>query len=411
MIKVLHLWASDAAINGGGGAASMVRLHANLRKAGIDSRILCDYKNNGSEYISVKPGITKTEKWIWKFTSKFGLNDIHRLSSFSINRHESYMDSDIVNFHGTHSGFISYLALPALTADKLAVFTLRDMWCLTGHCAYSYDCERWRFGCGKCPYPNEHPRIKRDGTSIEWWLKNRVYRRSNIIFVSPSTWLISLAKESLINRFTIKHIPNGVDTDIYRPLDPKQCRALLGIPTGKHVLMIAAINLEAHRKGGDLLINALQSLPRSLKAESVLIALGSNAGGIFAENAGIQTLDLGYVSNDRLKAIAYSAADLFILPTRADNLPLVLQESLACGTPLVSFAVGGVPDLVRPGITGYLAEPENSNDLCKGIVQLLDDEALRSHMSEWCRSIAVNEYSSDLEVKRYIELYQRMLRN
>jgi glycosyltransferase involved in cell wall biosynthesis len=213
----------------------------------------------------------------------------------------------------------------------------------------------------------------------------------------------------MINRFPIKHIPNGVDTDIYRPLDPEQCRSLLGIPGGKHVLMFAAINLKDHRKGGDLLIAALQSLPKSLKAETVLIVLG-RSGGTIAQTVGIQTFDLGYTSSARLKTIAYSAADLFILPTRADNLPLVLLESLACGTPIVSFQVGGVPDPVRPGITGYLAEPENAADLGKGIIQLMEDKALRSHMSEQCRSVAVKEYSSELEAQRYTELYQLMLK-
>ena len=100
-------------------------------------------------------------------------------------------------------------------------------------------------------------------------------------------------------------------------------------------------------------------------------------------------LNLGYVSSDRLKSIAFSAADLFVFPTRADNLPLILQESLACGTPIVSFKVGGVPDLVRPGITGYLASPENANDFCNGIVQLLEDQNLRNSMSKNCRAIAV----------------------
>lgn len=81
-------------------------------------------------------------------------------------------------------------------------------------------------------------------------------------------------------------------------------------------------------------------------------------GEMFTESAGIQTFDLGFVSSDRLKAMAYSVADLFIMPSRAENFPLVLLESMACGTPMVSFRVGGVTDLVRPGITGYLAEPE-----------------------------------------------------
>ena len=101
---------------------------------------------------------------------------------------------------------------------------------------------------------------------------------------------------------------------------------------------------------------------------------------------------------------------MFIFPTRADNLPLVLQESMACGTPMVSFKVGGVPDLVRPGITGYLATPRDAQDFFNGIVQLLEDDNLKENMSKNCRKIALQEYSLELQVKRYIELYEQVLR-
>ncbi len=98
-----------------------------------------------------------------------------------------------------------------------------------------------------------------------------------------------------------------------------------------------------------------------------------------------------------------------IFPTRADNLPLVLQESMACGTPMVSFKVGGVPDLVRPGITGYLAIPENAEDFCQGIMQLLEDDKAREEMSQNCREIAVEEYPLKLQAQKYVELYEKLL--
>jgi glycosyltransferase involved in cell wall biosynthesis len=110
-----------------------------------------------------------------------------------------------------------------------------------------------------------------------------------------------------------------------------------------------------------------------------------------------------------MKAIAYSAADLFLLLTRADNLPLVLQESMACGTPMVSFKVGGVADLVRPDITGYLAEPEDIQDFQKGILKLMEDHTLRGQMGQNCRVIALQEYSLDLQIQRYIKLYKQIL--
>ncbi len=123
------------------------------------------------------------------------------------------------------------------------------------------------------------------------------------------------------------------------------------------------------------------------------------------------SLELGYVSSDRLKSIAYSAADLFLFPTRADNLPLVLQESMACGTPMVSFNIGGVPDLVRPGKTGYLAAPEDAKDFCQGIVLLLTDTALREQLGQNCRAVALAEYPLELQAQRYIEIYRDRLIN
>jgi len=142
----------------------------------------------------------------------------------------------------------------------------------------------------------------------------------------------------------------------------------------------------------------------------VLLLLG-NRGEAIAESVGIPALNLGYVSNERLKAIAYSAADLFVSPSRAESFGLVLLESMACGTPVVSFGVGGALDLVRPGITGYLAEPENAQDLCDGIVQLLEDEPLCNAMGQQGREIALKEYTLDLQVKRYTQLYSQLLQN
>lgn len=174
--------------------------------------------------------------------------------------------------------------------------------------------------------------------------------------------------------------------------------------------MFAALDIKYTRKGGDLLVKALQALPDSLKAETMLLTIGYGSESL-AEVVGMPNLNLGYVSSDRLKSIAYSAADLFIFPTRADNLPLVLQESMACGTAMVSFKIGGVPDLVRPGITGYLASPEDAQDLCYGIVQLLEDNQQRQQMGQNCRQIALAEYRLELQAKRYIEIYHQLSRN
>ena len=409
-MKVLHLWQGDSGHCGGGGSVSMYRLHSSLIEAGIDSKILCQRKTTDSSQVQVFQRsfyLKILEKLLQQITSRLGLNDIHRLSSFQLKQHEAYLDANILHFHGFH-GFINYLALPPLTRNKPAVFTLKDMWALTGHCSYSYDCDRWKIGCGQCPYPDSHPAIKRDNTSLEWRLKDRTYSQLHLTIICPSKWIAEKAKQSpLINRFPIHHIPHGIKTEIFQPLDPQQCRSQLGIPLNKKVLLFSAINLSDHRKGGDLLIKALQSLPESLKTETVLLVFGKEANTI-ETTVDIPVYDLGYLDDARFKAVAYSAADLFIFPTRADNFPLVLKESIACGTPMVSFNVGGVSDLVRHGITGYLAQPENVKDFGDGIVQLLEDEDLRHQMSQQCRGITVQEYDSELWAQRHIEIYRKI---
>jgi glycosyltransferase involved in cell wall biosynthesis len=396
----------------GGGAIVMHRLHLGLRKAGIDSTILCKRKKLRSSESTIIPRgalLTRAESQLKRITSRLGLNDIHCLSTFKIKKLEAYLEADILHLHCIHGGFFNYLALPGLTATKTAVFTLHDTWPYTGHCSYSYDCNRWKTGCGHCPYPENYPSIRRDNTALEWRLKNWVYGRSRVIIITLSSIQTANVKQSMLNRFPIHQIPNGIDTQTYEPLDREECRRVLGIPKAKKVLMFAATALNAVNKGGDLLIKALQLLPHSLKAEVVLLMLGEG-GESLQERVGVETVNLGYVNNDRLKALAYSAADLFVLPSRAESLPLVLQESMACGTPMVAFKVGGMIDLIRPGLTGYLANLEDAEDLAKGLIQLLENDTLRAYMSQQCRKIALEEYSLELQIQRHIELYRQLVK-
>jgi glycosyltransferase involved in cell wall biosynthesis len=406
-MKVLHINQSDI---GGGAAIAGHRLHQGLLAQGINSRQIVSAKQTNSDQVMQMPRPGKLEKNLARITNRLGLNDLEIQSATRLAEQPFYAEADILNFHNLHGSYFNYLAIDNLTATKPAVYTLHDMWSFTGHCAYSYDCTKWQTGCGSCPYPEIYPAIKQDTSAITWKLKNWVYGRSNLVIVTPSNWLAEQARHSMLNRFAVHHIPYGIDTNIYQPLDSAQCRAVLNISQGKHVLMFGAASLNDTRKGGDILHKALIDLPQSLKANIVLLTLGGGGESI-AESIGIPTISLGYVSSDHLKAIAYAAADLFIFPTRADNLPLVLQESMACGTPMVSFKIGGVPDLVRPGQTGYLAIPEDIDDFRAGIIQLLEDRALRQQMGQHCREIAITEYSLELQTIRYVELYKDLLAN
>ncbi|KAM3094367.1 glycosyltransferase family 4 protein [Phormidesmis sp. 146-35] len=406
-MNVLQINQSDIS---GGAAIASYRLHQGLLRQGIESRLLVGHAVLEDAAIATVPRHPKVERQLQRITEKLGLHYLNLTATGNIAQHPFYAAADVLNFHNLHNNYFNYLAIPKLVAHKPAVLALHDMWSFTGHCTYSYDCDRWQRGCGHCPYPETYPAIARDNTHLEWRLKQWSYHNANLTVVAPSRWLADLARRSLLGKFPIHHIPYGIDTEIYQPLDPAECRNQLNLPLGKAVLLFVAESLQDSRKGGDLLVAALAALPASLKTEVVLLTLG-NSDGLQTDSLGISSLNLGYVRDDHQKAIAYSAADLFIFPTRADNLPLVLQESLACGTPMVSFKIGGVPEIVRPGITGYLAQAEEAEDLKNGIVQLLENSELRDRMKQNCRTIALQEYSLTHQSKRYADLYQQVLQN
>jgi glycosyltransferase involved in cell wall biosynthesis len=408
LLKILQIYNTDY-LQGGGGGISTYRLHQGFKRAGHDAKVLCRIKTTESVDSIVLPRQTKFEDYLHTFTRHLGLNHVHYVSSFRIPKHPAYQQADVLRFTSFRDGF-GFLALPKLTQNKPSVLTLHDIWPFTGHCAVAYDCERWKTGCGKCPYPEVIPAIKRDATHLEWKLKDWTYQHSNLVVVSRSTPVTEQAKQSILSRFPIHQIPGGIPTEDLRPLDPAKCRAVLGIPQKSHVIMFAALSIEQPWKGADLLLEALHGLPAKLKANTILLLLGGRGEGM-ARASGMQTMSLGRVMVDRVKAIFYSAADLFVSPSRAEAFGLVALESLACGTPAVSFAVGGAVDYIRPGITGYLAEPENVDDLRTGIIQLLEDDASREAMGQQAREMVVREYSLDQEAQRYIQLFEKMLKD
>ena len=406
-LKVLQINHSDTI---GGAGIAAYRLHQGLRRLSVDSRLLVSRKQTQEQLVVTIPRKTNLESKITPLTKFLGLNYLQYIGSFDIPKLSYFQEANIVNCHNLHTGYFNYLSLPALTKDKPAVWTLHDQWAFTGHCAYSYDCDRWKIGCGKCPYPHSYPAINRDNTRLEWKLKNWVYNSANLTIVAPSKWLAERAKKSMLNCFSIHHIPYGIDTEIYQPLNSDYCKTILGISQYNNVLMLGANNLKDSRKGGDLLQKALLNLPPSLKADSVLITMGRQGENI-SKAVEIDTINIGYIESDRLKALIYSAVDLFLFPTRADNLPLMLQESMACGTPMISFNIGGVCDLVRPDITGYLAKPEDTDDFSRGIVQLSEDKLLRERLSQNCRKIALEEYSLEKQAQKYTDIYSQILQH
>lgn len=213
-MKVVQINTSDGY---SGGAIASYRLHQGLLAQGVDSRLLLGQARESGERVAVIPRNQTWENLLGRVTRPFGLNYVNLTSTFSLPAHPFYQSADLLNFHNLHGGYFNYLALPKLTEARPAIYTLHDMWSFTGHCVYSLDCDRWRHGCGQCPYPHTYPAVQRDATQLELRLKEWIYGRSNLVIVTLSHWLTELAQASILNCFPIHHIPNGIDPTAYQP--------------------------------------------------------------------------------------------------------------------------------------------------------------------------------------------------
>jgi glycosyltransferase involved in cell wall biosynthesis len=403
-MKVLHINQSDLQ---GGAAIAGYRLHRELLNRSVDSRLIVRRQVSGDKEVAGIGYRRLPDGLLAKASSIVGLNNLLTYRSFKLSRNDWYQEADVLNLHNLHPGYFNYLSLPRLTSKKPAVHTLHDMWALTGHCAYSFDCERWQNGCGKCVYPYEYPEIGLDNTRLALKLKKWAYVNSNIHLIAPSQWLMGLLEKSVLASVPRYYVPNGIDLKIYEPADKTLCRKVLGIPSRSYVVMFAAESLADKRKGASFLNEALSDLPLSLQKDVVLLSLGK--GSLSLNNTSLFNYPLGYIENDHLKAIAYNAADMFLFTSIQDNLPLVLQESMACGTPMVAFNAGGVSELVRNNETGILVEAGNTKELTNMVVKLIEDSQTLKTMGETCRRVAEAEYSINLQAERYVDIYKSIL--
>ena len=319
--------------------------------------------------------------------------------------------ADVINLHNLHGQYFNIFLLPRMERFAPLVWTLHDTWALTGHCACQSECRKWLDGrCGPCPNLAGPPKIYRDSVSVTYAARRRIFHRISPVLVTPSKWLLSQADLSpLTAGFRKRCIPHGLDLSVFRPTDREPARAALGLPASDTVLMFSANFLHAQLKGWDLLLGALEQLKAEGVAGLRLLLVGQRGEGL-RQRSPYPTHDLGQVGSEQGMAAAYNAADFFVLPTRAESLGLVLLESIACGRPCVSFRVGGVPEVVRPGRTGWLAEPESARDLARCLRQALAAGAeQRRRMSAECRRIAEEEYGVDLMCRRYVELYEEVI--
>jgi glycosyltransferase involved in cell wall biosynthesis len=313
---------------------------------------------------------------------------------------------DVINIHVMY-GFVDYQTfLTAVPQHTPVVRTLHEMSFFTGGCHYDIGCGKYTECCGSCPRLGSHR--ERDLSRQIWQRKRAVLGAiapSRLHLVAPSRWLANEAKRSsLLQKFPVTVIPLALDTEVFCPRDRRGAREALGISPDALVVLFVASLISQPLKGFALLAQALTGL--SDLTNLLLVSAGRDAPSVEVQ---IPHLPLGYLGNERLRSLVYSAADVFVIPSLYDNLPQTVLEATACGTPVVGFAVGGIPDMVRPGVTGWVVPPQDVGALRAAIRAVLQDPARRAEMAANCRRIAVEEYALEVQARRYIELYGMIL--
>jgi glycosyltransferase involved in cell wall biosynthesis len=418
-LRITHLNTYDFS---GGAARSAFRLHQGLRGIGHQSTLFVQYRQSADpNVLTFRPPLTFGTR-VRRVSRRYFLRESRKLHHsrrpeethlFLDDRSEHCADvlpqlppTDILHLHWV-GGFIEYAEFfRALPKTLPLVWTLHDMDPFTGGCGHARDCRKFVKCCGACPLLGSSE--TKDYSYSIWKRKEVAFRNLNprlFEIVTPSRWLANEVRQSaLMGEFSINIIPYGVDTRRYRPRDQEMAREILGVPARAKVLLFVAQAFADKYKGFPTLLEAISKI----KAVPDLFLLTIGYGPASVPIA-IPNCSLGPLTDERVIALAYNAADLFALPTLMDNFPNTALEAMASGLPTVASNVGGVPEIVRDGSTGILVEPTNSEGLASAIEKLLNDSERRRHMSANSRSIALAEYDSTLQAKRYVKLYEQLL--
>ncbi len=407
-MNILHL---STEYNLGGSGRAAYRIHSSLIQRGHTSRMLVSQKVPDAHDAGPIWGTLPWRAADWaarRATEALSLQYLFLPSSWMMLRHPWFRAADVVQLYNTHGGYFSHSVLGVASRRKPFVWRLSDMWPFTGHCCYSYDCDRWKAGCGSCPLLGDEPPLKTDRTALLWRTKQRLYANANVTLVAPSRWIAGLARQSpLVGHWPLEMIPNGIDVHLFRPISRAAAREVLGLPPDEQVVLFSSVETRAYRKGGTFVAEAVSLLKERFGKRFRLLVVGNRARE-WETVAGVPVTAINMVKDDHLLATLYSAADVFVHPALADNLPNGVLESLACGTPVVAFDVGGVGEVVRHMETGYLARYKDAGDLAQGIARLLDDAVLRGRLGLRCREIAEAEYDMGLQAKRFEALYRHV---
>jgi glycosyltransferase involved in cell wall biosynthesis len=321
---------------------------------------------------------------------------------------------DVLNLHWVQFFLNPESVATLIDLGRPVVLTLHDMAGFTGGCHYSAGCDGYAHNCTPCPQLNE------DSCALPRTLlaaKRQIFARSNVAAVAPSRWLADAAvKSRVFLPGSVHHIWYSVETDRFHPGDCTAARVALGIDPDARTILFGAYQNAERRKGFRHLMAAIRRL-RLIPAFSALLKADKLKFLIFGQatpemqEQGLPVVDLGYVVDDWKLAHAYNAADLLVLPSLDENQPNIMLEAMACGTPVVSFMIGGMVDVIRDGVNGRLIPPFDIDSLAQAILDLLLNPASARDLGEVARRDIVENAALDVQARNYEALFESMLSN
>lgn len=406
MIKVLHL---QKHLPSSGNAA--YRLHTAMLKNGIDSKMLSltseILEGNVVENLDRKASAIalineKCEHFITKHSDpKFGLFSFPLFGN-DISSHEMVLQAEVIYIHWAIGGFLNFNSIRKIASlNKPVIFFMHDMWTLTGGCHHSFDCVKYKVHCNNCPmFPGE--KIK-DVSYKGFRKKNSTFSKfNNLYFIAPSKWLFNCASESnLLKNKPTYYIPNILDTSTFKPFEKKVAREILNIDSDAKVMAFGASSINNPYKGWSYLKESLQLLFNQTQIKNIIVIIfGEGNKEQIKNDIKFPIKFVGKLKDDYSLALIYNAADVFIAPSVADNLPTTIMESLACATPVIAFNVGGIPDMVIHKKNGYLAKYKDSKDLAAGIEECLKTEV---------KGFLPEDLSTDKTILKHLELFKNLL--
>ena len=411
----------------GGAARAAYRLHKGLLQHETDSRLLVLNKNSDDSFvIQITCHASKDdeiEKCYFNAIQNAYINANRTEISntlfslpypgYDLSMLPEVQNADIINLHWV-AWYQSPITLQKLfELGKPVVWTLHDQWAFTGGCHYSAGCNKYKRDCSSCPQLADDPfglpeKILKD--------KRDLFKGANLTLVTPSRWLSECANESnLFKKLRIITIPNAVETDLFIPISKETARQNLGLPLHGLIVLFGSENGDEKRKGFKEMLSAIRMCMNSDKFARLVkdnkinfTCFGRPSKEL--EAAGINVCPLGYLDSDEQMRDAYSAADIFILPSLEDNLPNTMLESMSCGTPVISFEVGGIPDVIINGHTGMIVPCSDTDALGNAILSLVFDQNKRDLLSQNCRTIMVEKYALRNQAQDYLKLYAELLK-